>query len=193
VERHRLKAQNRFTRFVHRSNLLFEPPRGADGTKLTCGIYHHVDSVIIPRCDPAYAGDKCLSLGGAADTDGGRLASDTGIADVYVGITGSKIEAREATQGDIAIASGVATEGKSTHRNIVTAAGIAGQRTKTVGSVVVAVDVVIERSSTSGCIVLTGGVLNERFITSGRVGSAGSVAKEGEGSIGRVEAAFGVA
>ena len=97
------KREDRFARFIHRLDLLLKTPRGADGAKVTCGIYLHYQA-LCDRCriNPCDKGIRLRSF--SADADGVGLGSDTTVADIDVIIACREIGTSKKAQCDVAAA-----------------------------------------------------------------------------------------
>ena len=90
MEGHRLKRQDRFARFVHRLNLLFESLRRGQSAQTPIRIDHHPDAAGDGR--PTDSGDEGALVRFVADADLGRFACAPGVADVDIVLPGGKID-----------------------------------------------------------------------------------------------------
>lgn len=117
---HRLKRQNRFAGVIHRFDVLFEPARGAHRAQLADGVDHHRYGIIHSGCNAANARDKGSCLPNA-DTNGGIVATLSGVADIDIVIAGRELSTSGSAQCDVAVAGDVPQRFKTDGR-----IGIAG-------------------------------------------------------------------
>ena len=197
MKRDRLKAQDGFTGFVYRFNLLLKAPRGTGRAELTsighddwqrCGAYR---AYAIDVADPSRVA-KVLTAG--ADSD-----DVTGCGDIDAGggaqsriVAASVIKERKRTHSGVVKAGSVVIERVITDTRVPVAAGVIKERVTPVCSVINAVYIAKKRGSTGRRVLVAAGVAKERLKAGGRV-VVRVVGKERKRTYGCVVEARGVA